>query len=63
MTSKFKVALAGVERRRSGRREVWNNNLNEALCFSNVSLCTQLQSQENEMKIQLGKMDLGQFIK
>ena len=33
-TSELKVA--------GGEEEVWNNNLNEALCFSNVSLCTGL---------------------
>ena len=43
---------------------MWNNNLNEALCFSNVSLCTDLQSQENEKRtskeFKLVKVGIGQ---
>ena len=44
-TSELKVAGEGER-----CWEVWNNNLNEALCFSNVSLCTALERRVKKTK-------------
>ena len=53
-TSELKVA--------GGEEEVWNNNLNEALCFSNVSLCTALERRVKKTKKRFERNPTGALV-